>query len=96
MGTTLTKDAPSAKAIEIDCARRDHRAVVTHVGGPGANGRWIAPLQEVVALLERNEMRYFVSYGSQQFGLRVKDGELATMIDDGWSVRSLPACRDPG
>ena len=95
VGTTLVKDAPPPKALEIDCARRDHRAVVTHVGGPGEDARrWIAPLEEVVAALERNEVRYFVSHGAQQFGLRVKDGELATMIDDGWSVRSLPACRD--
>jgi hypothetical protein len=50
----------------------------------------------VVASIQRNQARYFVSHGSQQFGLRVKDGELVTMIDDGWSVRSLPACREAG
>jgi hypothetical protein len=91
------KDAPPAKAVEIDCARRDHRGIVTHVGGPGEDGRrWVAPLVEVVGLVARNEYRYFVSYGSQQFGVRVENGELVTMIDDGWSVRSLPVCDRAG
>ena len=80
-------------AVEIDCARRDRRGQITHVGGPGADGRrWTAPLETVLAAIERGETRYFISRGSQQFGLRVKEGELGTMIEDGWSVRSLPAC----
>ena len=80
-------------AIEIDCARRDASGRVTHVGGRRADGeRWIAELPAVITAAERNETRYFIVRGAQQFGLRVQDGELATMVETGWSVRSLPAC----
>ena len=43
-------------------------------------------------IIEHEGARSFVSRGSQQLGLQVKQGELATMVEDGWSVRSLPAC----
>jgi hypothetical protein len=80
-------------AVEIDCARRDATGRVTHVGGPGLDGqRWVARLETVIAEVERGEGRYFISHGSQQFGLCVEKGELVTMIEDGWSVRSLPDC----
>ena len=80
-------------AVEIDCARRNARGEVTHVGGPGTQGqRWTARLETVIAAIERDEARYFVSRGAQQLGLRVKEGELTTMVEDGWSVRSLPPC----
>jgi hypothetical protein len=93
-GESLVNQQPHA--IEIDCARRE-RGIVTHVGGPARDGRrWTAALEQVIAQLERNEVRYFISRGSQQFGLRVKDGELVTMVEDGWSVRSLPACLGAG
>jgi len=86
---------PSPGALEIDCGRRDARGQVTHVGGPGASGRrWMVPLEVVVTSLERGDARYFVARGWQQLGLGVKDGELVTMVDDGWSVRSLPVCSE--
>ena len=87
---------PGMQALEIDCARWDERGHVTHVGGPGASGRrWLLPLPVVVAALERGDARYFVSCGWQQLGLRVKDGELVTMVEHDWSVRSLRVCSDP-
>jgi len=83
----------AAHAVQIDCARRDARGNVTHVGGVAADGgRWMARLEVVVAAIEDDGARYFVVRGAQQFGLRVEAGELVTMIEDGWSVRSLPAC----
>ena len=85
MGTEL--------AVEIECARRDVRGEITHLGGPTFDGRrWTSRLEAVVAAIEKEGARYFVSRGSQQLGLQVKQGELATMVEDGWSVRSLPAC----
>ena len=85
------KGEPSPGALEIDCVRRDERGTVTHVGGPGGDGRrWMLPLAQAIAALERNEARYFVSRGPQQLGLRVKNGELITMLGEGWSVQSLP------
>jgi len=84
---------PSGNAIEIDCARRDPRGRVTHVGGRGPDGRrWLAELPQLIAAVERGEARYFVVRGAQQLGLRVQDGELVTMVDMGWSLSSLPAC----
>lgn len=92
MSAALGRDSPLA--VEIDCTRRDAGGRVTHVGGPGADGRrWIAELSAVIAAAERGEVRYFVSRGAHQLGLDVKDGQLVTMIDDGWSVRNLPVCR---
>ena len=83
----------SALAIEIDCARRDARGEITHVGGPALDGcRWMFRLEVVIAAIEKDGARYFVSRGSQQLGLHVREGELATMMEDDWSVRSLPAC----
>jgi hypothetical protein len=46
----------------------------------------------VVAAATREETRYFVSRGAHQLGLQVREGQLVPMIDDGWSVRSLPVC----
>ena len=93
MGGSLARSA--SQALEIDCARRDARGAVTHLGGPRADGRrWTAELGAVIAAATREEVRYFVSRGAQQLGLQVKGGQLATMIDDGWSVYSLPTCRD--
>jgi len=84
---------PSPYALEIDCARRDARGEVTHVGGPGADGRrWLGELGEIVAAAERGEARYFITRGGQQLGLVARRGELVTMIEDGWSVRRLPLC----
>jgi hypothetical protein len=80
-------------AIEIDCARRDARGEITHLGGPTADGRrWTSRLEAVIAAIEKDGARYFVSRGSQQLGLHVRKGELATMMEDGWSLRSLPSC----
>lgn len=85
MGTEL--------AIEIDCAQRGARGEITHLGGPTPDGRrWTSRLEAVIAAIEKDGARYFVSRGSQQLGLHVKRGELAAMMEDGWSVRSLPAC----
>lgn len=82
-----------AYALEIDCARRDPRGEVTHVGGPGADGRrWVEELARVVAAAERGEARYFITRGGQQLGLVVKRGELVTMVEDGWRVQRLPPC----
>ena len=92
MGASAVKDTPP-HAIQIDCARRDARGNVTHLGGASAEGeRWTMRLEAVVAAIERDGARYFVVRGSQQLGLSVKDGELVTMVEDGWSVRSLPVC----
>ena len=80
-------------AVEIDCARRDARGRVTHLGGPGVDGRrWVSELSAVIASAERGGVRYFVTRGAHQLGLGVKNGQLVTMVDDGWSVGSLPAC----
>jgi hypothetical protein len=80
-------------ALEIDCARRDERGRVTHVGGPVADGtRWMLTLESVIAVAAREEVRYFVSRSGHQLGLQVKNGELVTMMEDGWTVRSLPVC----
>ena len=77
-------------ALEIDCARRTTDGEVTHVGGPRVNGgRWMAELGAVIAAAERGETRYFVSQGAQQFALHVRNGQLARMVDDGWSVLNL-------
>ena len=92
MGAAIVGPA-SPFALEIDCVRCDARGEVTHVCGPGTDGRrWSARLEVVVAAIDQDGARYFVSRGSQQFGLQVKDGRLATMMEDGWSVRSLPVC----
>jgi hypothetical protein len=83
----------SGLAIEIDCARRDARGEITHLGGPTPDGRrWTSRLDVVIAAMEKDGARYFVSRGSQQLGLHVTKGELATMMEDGWTVHSLPAC----
>jgi hypothetical protein len=82
-----------ANAVEIDCARRDARGRVTHLGGRSPDGRrWLAELPQLIAAVERGEARYFVVRGAQQIGLRVQDGELVAMVDMGWSLTSLPAC----
>jgi hypothetical protein len=92
MGAAVANEPPMY-AMEIDCARRDSRGRVTHVGGPGADGRrWMAALETVIAAAARDEARYFVARGAQQLGLRVKDGQLVTMVEDGWSVTDLPVC----
>lgn len=92
MGAAINGEL-SPHAVEIDCARRDVRGVVTHVGGPGIAGqRWMAQLALVIAALERSEVHYFVSSGSQQFGLCVRNGMLVTIVDYGWSVYTLPVC----
>ena len=86
---------PAPYALEIDCARRDARGEVTHVGGPGADGqRWVDELGRIIAAAEEGAARYFITRGGQQLGLMVKRGELVTMVEDGWSVRRLPPC-DP-
>lgn len=80
-------------ALEIDCARRNARGEVTHLGGPGVDGtRWMQELASIVAAAERGDARYFITRGGQQLGLGVKRGELVTMVEDGWSVRRLPPC----
>lgn len=80
-------------ALEIDCARRDSRGRVSHVGGPGADGRrWMEELGVVIAAAESGRKRYYVSCGAQQLGLHVRDGQLATMIEDDWTVLRLPVC----
>ena len=82
-----------AYALEIDCAQRDARGEVTHLGGPGADGRrWVEELGRVVAAAERGETRYFITRGGQQLGLVAKRGELVTMVEDGWRVQRLPPC----
>jgi hypothetical protein len=92
MGPAVSEE-PLRHAVEIDCARRDEGGRVTHLGGPGAAGqRWIAQVAAVIAAIERSEAHYFVSSGSQQLGLRVKDGQLVTIVEYGWSVYSLPVC----
>jgi len=84
---------PAPYALEIDCARRDARGEVTHVGGPAADGhRWVEELARVVAAAEQGAARYFITRGGQQLGLNVKRGELVTMVEDGWRVRRLPPC----
>ena len=84
---------PLAHAIEIDCARRDASGRITHVGGPGADGRrWMSEIAAVIAAASDEDARYFVSRGGQQLGLQVKDGQLVTMVEDGWTVQSLPRC----
>ena len=86
---------PAPYALEIDCARRDARGEVTHVGGQGADGqRWVEELSRVVAAAEQGAARYFITRGGQQLGLMVKRGELVTMVEDGWRVRRLRPC-DP-
>jgi hypothetical protein len=80
-------------ALEIDCARHDARGRVSHVGGPGVDGRrWMEELVVVIAAAESGRVRYYVSHGAQQLGLQVRDGQLATMVDDGWTVLRLPVC----
>ena len=79
--------------LEIDCARVDRQGRVSHVGGPGADGRrWMEELGVVIAAAQSGRARYYVSRGAQQLGLHVRNGELATMIDDGWTVLLLPLC----
>lgn len=56
----------------------------------------MAPVAAVIAALERSEAHYFVSSGAQQLGLRVKDGELVTIVEYGWSVYTLPVCAGAG
>jgi hypothetical protein len=86
---------PSGNALEIDCARRDPRGRVTHLGGRGPDGRrWVQELTQLVSAAERGEARYFVVRGAQQIGLRAQDGELVAMVDMGWTVSSLPTCPD--
>jgi len=81
-------------ALEIDCARRDARGRVSHVGGPGTDGRrWMQELAMVIAAAESGRCRYYISLGAQQLGLHVRNGELVTMIEDDWSVLRLPVCR---
>lgn len=46
----------------------------------------------VIAAVESGRARYYVSRGGQQFGLHVMDGQLATVVDDGWTVLRLPVC----
>lgn len=80
-------------ALEIDCARYDRSGEVTHLGGLTPDGtRWWAALEVIIARAESGERSYFVTRGGQQLGLRVKAGELVTMVGDGWSVHSLPRC----
>lgn len=80
-------------ALEIDCARRDSRGRVSHVGGPGVDGRrWMEELSAVIAALESGRTRYYVSRGGEQLGLHIADGELATMVEDDWTVSRLPVC----
>ena len=82
-----------AYALEIDCARRNTRGEVTHLGGPGADGRrWVEELGRILAAAECGEARYFITRGGQQLGLVVKRGELVTMVEDGWRVQRLPPC----
>ena len=93
MGGPLDREV-HLHAVEIDCARRDVQGRVTHVGGPDREGgRWTARLEDVVAAVERDGARYFVACGAQQLGLHARNGELVAMVEDGWSVRSLPSCR---
>jgi hypothetical protein len=83
----------SSPALQIDCARRDARGRVTHVGGPGADGkRWMLELAAVIDSAQDDNTRYYVARGAQQLGLKVAHGQLVTMTEDGWSVYSLPAC----
>ena len=80
-------------ALEIDCARHDGHGRVSHVGGPGVDGRrWMEELVVVIAAAESGHTRYYVSRGAHQFGLHVRNGQLATIIDDGWTVLRLPVC----
>lgn len=102
----LRRDAPlyadaavdrqvNSQALHIDCARRDGRGKVTHVGGPAAGGkRWMLELGAVIDSVEHGAGRYYVTRGAQQLGLKVERGELATMTGDEWSVDSLPGCGD--
>jgi hypothetical protein len=89
-------DRPVARhALLIDCACRDGRGRVTHVGGPGADGnRWALSLAAVIDSVQNDAARYYVTCGSQQVGLKVEQGRLLAMTGDGWSVESLPVCRD--
>jgi hypothetical protein len=92
MGAAVVKPS-SAHAVQIDCARRDSDGRVTHLGGPALAGRrWVEKIDVVIAAARRDDARYFISRGAQQLGLHVRDGELATMIEDGWTVRELPVC----
>jgi hypothetical protein len=95
MAATLNdkENASSPHAAEADSVRRDANGRVTHLCGPGnGGGRWSLPIEAVIAAVQRDEARFFVTRGGQQLGLCVKDGELAAMVDDGWTVRSLPRC----
>lgn len=83
----------STPALQIDCAWRDAAGRVTHVGGPGADGkRWRLELAAVVDSAQHENTRYYVASGAQQLGLKVVDGQLVAMTEDGWSVHSLPVC----
>ena len=83
----------STPALQIDCARRDAAGKVTHVGGPGADGkRWMLELAAVIDSAEHEGARYYVAGAAEQLGLKVVDGELVTMTGDSWSVCSLPVC----
>ena len=92
MAAAVVREAEE-HALEIDCARRDARGRVTHLGGPRADGsRWMLPIESVLRAAAQEKMRYFVSRGPHQLGLQVKQGQLVPMIDDGWTVRSLTVC----
>lgn len=80
-------------AFQIDCARRDAGGTVTHVGGPGADGkRWVLELAAVIDAAQHGNARYYVTRGAQQLGLKVAHDELVTMTDDDWTVYNLPVC----
>ena len=93
---TLPADAAvdrkvSTPALQIDCAWRDAGGRVTHVGGPGADGkRWRLELAAVIDSAQHGNTRYYVAGGAEHVGLTVVDGELVAMTEDGWSVYSLP------
>ena len=83
----------SSRATRIDCARRDARGRVTHVGGADADGRrWMRELVEVVRLAQDGGVRYYVVRGFQEIGLTVEDGQLVAMTGESWSVALLPTC----
>ena len=46
----------------------------------------------VIDSVQNGAARYYVTRGSQQLGLEVRQGQLVTMIGDDWSVYSLPVC----
>ena len=70
----------------------------------GSDERALAALYVRRSSAARTDVRLLRSYTArglvvrrivtQVFGLRVQDGELVTMVESGWSVRSLPACLD--